>query len=171
VHEFVDLLERGTLFTLGCLENHQTSALEQLQSGARTSDVKSLQMVNLQKAVIAVGVFAIVEAHLQDRGSGEGGFKIVAERLDKEGLSELRQRLLDLRAAVNVLKHGEGASYKRLLDRGDAIRFKIKQPEQSFFHESDVSEAATLVKVNDAFIRETFTVIREVVACVEHSVR
>jgi len=168
VHDFVELLERGALLTLRCLDNQRDLALERLQTGARTADAKLPQMVSLQKAVVAIGMFAIVEAHLQDREDGKNGFKIALERLGREGSPELKQRFLDLKDAVNVLKHGEGDSYKRLLERGEASRFKVTQPHQRFFHEGDVSEVTTLVQVDDAFIREATEVIREVVACVEH---
>jgi hypothetical protein len=66
-----------------------------------------------------------------------------------------------LKLAVNVLKHGEGRSYKELLDK-PALPFKLKKPGEAFFNEGDVAEVHTLIEVDDAFVIDCARTIREV---------
>ncbi|WP_157178309.1 hypothetical protein [Terriglobus roseus] len=72
-------------------------------------------------------------------------------------LAEAEEYALVLRfdqffAGINVLKHGKGSSYERLLAQKDKLPFLLKAPDQRFFHEGDVSEPDTLVEVDDAFV-------------------
>lgn len=167
MQNFVDLLETGALFTLQCLENRHALATKKLRAGARTQDVKALQMISLQKAVLAAGLLGVVEARLQDRKTGRGGFEIADECLDKANALALKQRFGDIRDAINVLKHGEGRSYERLLKRANKLHFRIKARGQHFFREGDVSEVATLIQVDETFIREAVATIREVMTYVK----
>jgi hypothetical protein len=51
-----------------------------------------------------------------------------------------------------LLKHGRGRSYDSLVQRADRLPFKNKRAGEVFFFEGDVSEVATLVEVDDAFL-------------------
>ena len=168
MHGYVNLLD-GVTNLLSAWAEAERGALERLQTEARTLDVKTLQRVNLLKAITAIGMFSLAEAMLQDSETGQDGFKIAAQCLDRLGDAELKQRFADYRDAINVLKHGRGTSYDRLVKRGENLPFKIKRPDEAFFHEGDVSEGATLVKVDDEFVRGAAEVVRDVLTCVTNN--
>ncbi len=166
MHAFPELIDRCTNFTLGALEEAQARTIEALQTSGATALVKTLQMVQLQKVVSSVGMFSIFDALLQDRLECANGFKKAAEILKGLDATELEERFHNFRLAVNVLKHGEGESYRELLKK-TRLPFRIKKPDEGFFNEGDVSEISTLVEVDDAFVMTCATTIREVTDAIQ----
>ncbi len=162
MHAFPELIDRCAAFTLQALENAQARTVEALQTSAATPLVKTLQMVQLEKVVSAVGMFSIFDAMLQDRLECADGFKEAAEILNFQGAEDLEERFSNLRLAINVLKHGKGRSYTELLEKAAALPFRIKQPDENFFNEGDVSEVSTLIEVDDAFVMNCAETIRDV---------
>lgn len=171
MHSFNELAQYCTEYMLGTLEETQKKILLELETSGATSLVKALQVVQLQKVISAVGVFSMFDAMLQDRLHSEDGFRAADEMLVRDGKVELRQQFRDLRDAINVLKHGRGRSYDALVKRAEDLRFTIKLPDQAFFDEGDISEIATLVEVDDAFVRSCAGVIRDVTAVIDASRR
>jgi hypothetical protein len=162
MHTFTELVDRCTVFTLDALNEAKRKLVDELQASAATSPVKSLQVVQLQKAISAVGMFSMFEAILQDELSCKNGFLKAKEILAHEGEIVLSERFNDLQLAINVLKHGRGRSYNELAAKSSGLPFRIKQPGEYFFCEGDVSEVATLIEVDDAFVRGCAQVINEV---------
>jgi hypothetical protein len=162
MHSFDELVQRCTEFSLDALRQAQARALEALETSSATGLVKALQMIQLQKAISAVGMFSIFDAILQDGLECADGFRRAGELLEKQGEFTLKQRFGDLQLAINVLKHGRGRSYDALVEKADALPFRIKLPNEYFFNEGDVSEVSTLIEVDDAFVRSCADVIREV---------
>ena len=162
MHSFTELVDRCAIFTLGTLKEANERTIEQLQTSGATSLVKTLQMVQLQKAIFAVGMFSIFEANLQEGLSCSDGFSEAKKILECEGELELNERFKDLFLAVNVLKHGRGRSYDALVGKDKTLPFRIKLPDQSFFFEGDVSEVSTLVQVDDTFVQLCGKVISDV---------
>jgi len=162
MHSFTELVDRCATFTLDTLREANERTIEQLQSSGATSLVKTLQMVQLQKAILAVGMFSIFEASLQEGLSCSNGFGEAKTILDDEGELDMKERFDDLFLAINVLKHGRGRSYDALVAKVEALPFRIKLPDESFFFEGDVSEVSTLVEVNDAFVQRCGDVISDV---------
>ena len=117
MHAFPELIERCAAFTLKTLEEAQSRTLETLQMRSATGLVKTLQMIQLQKVVSAVGMFSIFEALVQDRLGYSNGLKEAAEILNSQGDENIKERFSNLRLAINVLKHGKGESYSKLLNR------------------------------------------------------
>ena len=74
----------------------------------------------------------------------------------------MADRYLDFRLAVNVLKHGEGRSYEKLLDRQALLPFAIKGRGEAFFEEGDVSEVGGLVDTRGRFIDQCVEIISEI---------
>jgi len=155
-------MDRCTSFTLEALREANERTIEALQTSAATSLVKTLQMVQLQKVLLATGMFSIFEATLQDRLRCNDGFAEAMKILDREGDVVLKERLRDLRLAINVLKHGRGRSYETLVAKALALPFRIKLPGEAFFCEGEVAEVSTLVEVDDAFVLTCADVIRDV---------
>ena len=96
MHAFSDLIYRSTAFTLDSLRQINERAVDALQTSAATPLVKALQMVQLQKAIQAVGMFSLFEAELQDGLSCRDGFRETSQILDHEGKEVLKERFVDL---------------------------------------------------------------------------
>ena len=167
MHSFAELVDHCTAFTLDALAQANESVIEALQTSAATRLVKALQMVQLQKAISAVGMFSIFEAMLQDGLECKDGFREAQNVLDEAGETALKDRFVDLQLAVNVLKHGRGRSYDALVAKADRLPFRVKPPGEAFFFEGDVSEVATLIEVDDAFVLSCAEVIRQVSEAVQ----
>lgn len=162
MHAFDELAEYGMEFSLTALNEAYAKVIESQKTSAEIRLVKALQMMQLQKAVLAVGMFSMYEAMLQDGLNCTDGFREAAALLDAKGHTALRERLNELQLAINVLKHGRGRSYDALIGEANGLSFRVKLPDENFFNEGDVSEVATLIDVDDAFVRRCASVIREV---------
>lgn len=162
MHSFTELVDRCATFTLETLREANEKTIETLQSSGATSLVKTLQMIQLQKAILAVGMFSMFEASLQEGLGCRNGFGEAKRILDDEGGLDMKERFDDLLLAVNVLKHGRGRSYNALVAKAETLPFRIKLPDESFFFEGDVSEVSTLVEVDDAFVQFCGDVISDV---------
>lgn len=162
VHSFSELVDWSVSFSLAKLTEEQRSVSEALQTSAATSLVKSLQMIQLQKAILAVGIFSIFESLLQDRLQVKNGFEEAVKILENHGKLVLKEKLSNYQKAINVLKHGKGSSYNTLLTNVEMVPFRIRKPRDHFFFEGDVSEISTLIEVDDAFVLGCANIIREV---------
>jgi hypothetical protein len=152
MHSFDDLVYLGTSFTLNALEEVNSKVIEELQSSSSTINVKNLQMIQLQKAILAIGMFSLFDSILQEGLSCRSGFEEAKKILIQIGKVELHNRFDDFICAINVLKHGHGKSYNLLVSKSKSLPFRLKLPEESFFYEGDVSEISTLIEVNDQFV-------------------
>jgi hypothetical protein len=162
MHEFTELIDRCTTFTLNTLREANEKAIEALQTSGATSLVKILQMVQLQKAILAVGMFSMFEANLQDSLDCTNGFDGAKKILDARGEIITKEQFEDLWLAINVLKHGRGRSYDSLVAKVKGLPFRVKLPDEPFFFEGDVSEVSTLIEVDDAFVQHCSNVIKDV---------
>lgn len=162
MHSFTELVDRCVTFTLKTLGDANERAIEALKTSGSTSLVKTLQMIQLQKAILAVGMFSIFEANLQDGLGCSNGFDEAKKILGDEGELDTKERLDDLYLAINVLKHGRGRSYDALVVKAEMLPFRVKLPDESFFLEGDVSEVSTLIEVDDAFVQYCGNVISDV---------
>jgi hypothetical protein len=111
-------------------------------------------------------MFSIFESIVQDRLECQNGFTAVRECLAHENENDLNNRFAIFVHAINVLKHGRGRSYDTLITRGNDLPFRIKRPGEDFFSEGDVSEVATLIEVDDRFVRDRATLIARVASVI-----
>ena len=162
MHMFAELIDRCTNFTLSALKEANDKTIDALQTSGATSLVKSLQMIQLQKAILAVGMFSLFDAILQDGLNCSDGFDEVATILDGEGQGALKEEFSDFQKAINVLKHGRGRSYDGLVAKAANLPFKVKLPTEAFFNEGDVSEISTLIEIDDKFVLQCARIIQEV---------
>lgn len=167
MHYFAKLVDLCTPSMFNTANKTWDSAIEELQSGSATRLVLALQVVRFQKSAFVVGMFSMCDAYLQDVLRVVDGFNEATRILLEHGEDELGIRFRYFRAAINVLKHGRGNSYNYLVAHADALPFKVKLPDECFFHEGDVSEICTLVEVDDAFVGNCVDVIRQVTAAVQ----
>lgn len=166
MHDFSELVQQSTVFSLQALEAAQKRTFQNLETSGASPLVKTLQMVQLQKAITAVGMFSLFEATLQERLECAGGFRAAAALLKARGEVALEERFSNLQLAINVLKHGKGRSYDSLVQKADSLPFRVKLPDETFFNEGDVAEVSTLVEVNDAFVLLCAEVIHAVSAAI-----
>lgn len=162
MHHFCELVEISTNFNLMAIDKVQKEALKNLEVSAKTSDIKALQIVELQKVILCVGMFSIFESILQSTLKCDNGFKKALEILKNQKNLELKESFNDLYLAINVLKHGKRRSYDILLAKIDTLKFQLKKPNELFFDEDDVSEVDTLIKVDNEFVLLCSSIIYEV---------
>ena len=162
MHRFSELVFRSTSFTLGVLEEVKSKVIEQLETSGSTVLVKNLQMIQLQKAITAIGMFSLFESILQDGLACKNGFDEAEKILNQSGNNELNNRFEDFICAINALKHGKGRSYNTLVAKSSMLPFKIKMPDEDYFDEGDVSEITTLIEVDDEFVLACARLIEEV---------
>lgn len=167
MHEFNELVQRSTAFNLSALDEAQRHMVDALQTSAATTLIKTLQMVQLQKAISSVGMFSMFDAILQSQLECKDGFKEAGKILEKNGETELSEIFSNLQLAVNVLKHGKGRSYTELVEKSANLPFRVKLPDEYFFNEGDVSEVSTLIEVDDAFVLLCAEVIHAVSVAVQ----
>jgi len=161
MHSFADLVDRSTNFALFTLKEAEDKVIEALQTSGATRHVKNLQMIQLHRVVIAVGIFSLFESIVQDRLKCRDGLDPVRECLERADEISLGNRFSLFVYAINVLKHGRGRSYDALIAMGSDLPFRIKRPHE-VFSEGDVSEVATLIEVDDRFVRDCAGLIAEV---------
>jgi hypothetical protein len=166
MHSFADLVNRSTNFALATLKEAENEVVEALQTSGATRHVKNLQMIQLHRAIIAVGMFSIFESIVQDRLECQNGFATARECLESAKENDLNNRFAVFVHAINVLKHGRGRSYDALITMGNNLPFRIKRPGEDFFYEGDVSEVATLIEVDDQFVRDCATLIAQVASAI-----
>jgi hypothetical protein len=153
MHNFEDLIQHGAHFMLAAIDAAEQDVSKQLETSGAARHVKALQMLQLQRAVLAVGMFSMLEAHLQRPGDGKYAFNAVAARLRDTGEPSLGDEFTVLKHAINALKHGRGPSYATLTEiPADRLPFRIKREGDYFFQEGEVGEVATLVEVDSAFL-------------------
>lgn len=152
MHNFDELIYRGTAFTLNALEDLNSKVVRELQSNGSTIAVKNLQMIQLQKAILAIGMFSLFDSILQSRLACRNGFEGAKNVLLKNEKIELHTHFDEFICAINVLKHGRGRSYDALVSKSESLPFRVKLPGENFFNEGDVSEVMTLIEVDDSFV-------------------
>lgn len=163
MHNFSELIDRCTSFTLYNLEVVQNEIFEAFKESGATIHIKNLQMINLQKTFFVVGVFSFYESLLQDRLNCDNGFHGVRNILEANSEDILLSKFKELNNIINTLKHGKGRSYQNLIENVNPhFDIKIKQPDEVFFEEGNVDEISALIEVNDEFIIQVVEVINEV---------
>lgn len=162
MHRFSELVYKSTAFSLNTLDEVESKVIEQLQTSGSTTLVKTLQMIQLQKAIIAIGMFSLFESILQDALACKNGLAEVKIILHQSGNNDLNNRLEDFICAINVLKHGKGRSYDALIAKSSSLPFRIKLRKDTFFNEGDISEVSTLIEVNDEFVLNCAKLIEDV---------
>lgn len=160
----LELIPRAVGFTLNHTAEVRAKVIEELQTSAATPLVTALRMMTMQQAIVAIGALAVFESVLQQHNGWEKPFLRLDEHLRQHGKEDLADRFLEFRDAINVLKHGEGPSYERLLAKGDKLPFKVKPKDEAFFSEGDVSEVTSLIEPTPEFVESCAKIIEDVTA-------
>jgi hypothetical protein len=155
------------LTTLSEVYERTTTAL---QTSGATRLVKTLQMIQLQKAIMTIGMFSMFEAMLQDELKCRDGFKEAKIILKENNCSDLCEKFIDLELSINILKHGKGKSYSALIAKnGGTLKNYIKELNVENYEEGDVSEINTLIDVDDNFVNYCSEIILQVAEVIRKS--
>ena len=157
------LLTACANFTLLHTHEAEEQVFKELETSGATRLVNALRIFRLQRAVLAVGMFSMFEALLQSKlklGWDEPPFKRLEEFLLRHGKADLAAFITDYNLAINVLKHGKGKSYEKLLQRLDRLEFTVRG-DHEVCEEGDVSEVDILVDVDDDFVRRCAELIEQ----------
>ena len=84
------------------------------------------------------------------------------------GQAAIADEFMIYKLAINVLKHGEGENYGRLLRIGN-LPFRVKAQGESWFDEGDVSEIPGLVLVDNQFVLSCAHVIEKAMIALQIS--
>lgn len=175
MNSFSELIEDCTTFTLTGLKEIEDKAIFALQTFGASSSIKALQLISLEKAILAVGIFSIFEGILQDHLKCKNGFAQTKNILKQKEEWDLLSRFINLELAINALKHGRGKSYNALLVENEkSNNAKIKQSDNHFLNEGDISEVNTLIEVDDNFIYrcvETIKLISEKIEKIQPEIK
>jgi hypothetical protein len=106
-------------------------------------------------------MFSLFGSLLQSEMGWAEPFERLKEDLKQSGNAGLAETFNDYQLAINVLKHGMGRSYQRLLAKSSELEFKVKPEGEPFFFEGDVSEVSTLIDVDEQFVRRCAALIQE----------
>lgn len=166
MHAFSELAYRCTHFSLRAVNEGIETATQALTETEQTIYVKGLQALNLQKMIHAVGLFSVFEAHLQQSLNCKNGFKEAESILDQAGQQALKDEFHNFYLAINALKHGDGASYNKLVANISSLNFVVDTPTTPTYEEGDVTGVVGLVRVDDAFIENCLRVIDKVSDCI-----
>lgn len=140
----------------------EAQIIAELEHSARTSLVNGLRVFKLQRAILATGMFSMFESFLQDHMKWDNAFENLPRHLESKGEANLAEQFAEYRDATNVLKHGRGRSYEKLLLKRDHLEFRIRAKDEPFFEEGDVAEVNTLIEVDDAFVQRCAEIIQEI---------
>jgi hypothetical protein len=163
----LELLRRSPLSLLSDVNARDDAIVNELQTRSETTLVDSLRQCTVDRTIIAVGLVGTFEATLANLYGWEQPWNALAGVLGGTGRPNLYDQMRDFYDAVNVLKHGRGRSYDRLLERRDVLSFEVKGPREAFFAEGDVSEVPRLVAADNAFVERCSEIIGEIASVIE----
>lgn len=163
MHNFSELIDRCVIFTSAALQGVENKAIKGLQISGSTIHVKALQMIRLEKTILAIGAFSMFDAILQDALDCRNGFAKAKEIMRNNNELKLLSQFTEMELSINAMKHGRGRSYDVLLEKQkDQLDINVKSPDENFFNEGDVSEITSLIKVDEEFLDKCAEVIRNV---------
>jgi hypothetical protein len=145
--------------TAKALEDRISEALKLMDGSLGTdAQVKELRRATKALELAAVDIFSIFEARMQHHFKrGPFSRKLKALLLESKQ-PDLADRLHKYYLAVNVLKHGKGASYRELLNSPTSL-FDVKSPQAANSEEAQPTAGLIDVTVLGFFDGLTKTIV------------
>ncbi|KAA0915306.1 hypothetical protein FQ084_01730 [Psychrobacter sp. ANT_WB68] len=161
MQRFIQIISESTESHIENFNKIEELIYTELENSGSTRLVLTLQKMQWERAVFAIGMFSLFEAEIQNELKVEQGsaFKELKKRLKEKGKNEIILRFEEFYYAINALKHGRGQSYNKLLENKN-LPFKISSINGVFTNEGDVSEIETLILVDNGFLEDCLAVIR-----------
>lgn len=163
MQRFIQIISESTELHIENSNRNEKLIYDGLQDSGSTRLVINIQKMQWERAIFAIGIFSLFEAVVQNELHIEKGsaFKELKERLKRNNKMELLIKFEEFYCAINVLKHGKGSSYTKLLEKQNSLPFEITLANSVSRNEGDISEIETLVYVDDEFLRSCLAVICE----------
>ena len=73
MHNFNELIQYSTSFNLTSINKETKNLYRNLTTNANTSNIKMLQMIELQKVIISIGMFSMFDAIVQNELNCKNG--------------------------------------------------------------------------------------------------
>ena len=162
----IDLLTACVKIAMDSASKVEQNILEKLETSAATGLINGLRIIRLQRTILVIGIYSLFESLLQDEMRWDQPFDRLAECLKSKGHEALADRFHKYRLAMNVLKHGEGPSYKLLRKESADLEFQVKKNADEFFFEGDVAEGQPLICVDNAFVEHFAEIVESALAIV-----
>ena len=145
--------------TAKALEDRISEALKLMDGSLGTdAQVKELRRATKALELAAVDIFSIFEARMQHHFKrGPFSRKLKALLLESKQ-PDLADRLHKYYLAVNVLKHGKGASYRELLNSPTSL-FDVKSPQAANSEEAQPTAGLIDVTAPGFFDGLTTTIV------------
>ena len=145
--------------TAKALEDRISEALKLMDGSLGTdAQVKELRRATKSLELAVVDIFSIFEARMQHHFKrGPFSRKLKALLLESKQ-PDLADRLHKYYLAVNVLKHGKGASYRELLNSPTSL-FDVKSPQAANSEEAQPTAGLIDVTVLGFFDGLTKTIV------------
>ena len=161
MQNFIQIISESTESNIENFNRVEELTRKELENLGSTRLVLTLQKMQWERSVFAIGMFWLFEAVVQKELKIEKGsaFKELKQKLKSHHKIELLESFEDFYYAVNVLKHGKGMSYAKLLEKQGNLPFEITPAGSTFRNEGDVSEIETLVCVDNNFLEKFLAVI------------
>ena len=126
---------------------------KELETSGATRLLTAIDVCNTQIAASVVGIFSLYESRLQSAHGWGKPFDEVQRLLMTSGTSNHAEEFENFRLAVNVLKHGKGASHAKLLARADRLPFKVQITFGDLHKEGDVCAPSDFILVSVEFLK------------------
>ena len=146
--------------TAASFRHDADETVNRLEDDTSSLVVNSARLAQMRMVMLAVGGFSMLEGILEQTRGWDAPFRELDQNLRAIGQAAMADEFMTYKLAINVLKHGYGDSYDRLLRR-ESLPFCVKAQGQSYFDEGDVSEIPGLVLVDDQFVLSCAQVIEK----------
>jgi len=127
------------------------------QAGSN-AQVEELRTTTASLEVAAVDIFSLFEARMQHHFKRGPFSRKLKSLLLEAGKNDLADRVHQYYLAINVLKHGKGASYRELLAASNAL-IVVKQNENTAADETHPPDSLIDVSVPGFFEGLTATIL------------
>ncbi len=163
MQRFIQIVSESTESHIENFNRIEKLIYDEFKTSGATRLVINLQKMQWERVIFAIGIFSLFEAVVQNELRIEKGsaFKELKVKLRRNNKMELLVKFEDFYCAINVLKHGKGSSYTKLLEKEGSLPFEITPANSVFRNEGDVSEIETLIYVDDEFLKSCLAVICE----------
>ena len=141
------------LVAAGRAEAHQMrKTLEKIEKALETSGatrlLTAIDVCHTRLAASIVGIFSLYRSRLRSIYGWEKPLDEVRQLLLKFSTLDLTEQFEKFRLAVNVLKHGTGASHTKLLARAERPPFRVQAKFGDLHEEGDCCPPSDLVLVS-----------------------
>lgn len=155
----------------GEINANRERVFEELGGFADSSAVNAFRTLTMSSYILCIGGLSVLEATIQQVYGWQDAFSELDAFLRAGNRTDLAERFQDYKDATNVLKHGVGRSYDRLVARREQLAFRIKGPGEQFLNEGDIGEVAGLIDADTAFAEQIASIVDELVDAISEVMR